>query len=73
MGLDASGQEDVPGQQGGALGVAFALVRSTDVLGTGVGTTGVSQTEVDGQSSHDAGGRDLAVDGVGDEVDVLAV
>ena len=32
------------------------LSGSTDVLSTGVGAAGVSQTEVDGQLGHDAGG-----------------
>ena len=43
------------------------MVGSTDVLGAVEGAAGVSQTEVHGQLSHDAGGRDFTVDGVGDD------
>merc|ERR1712205_73001 len=67
VGLHASGQEDVPGQQGGALGVAFALVGGADVLDSVVGAAGISQAEVHGQLSHDAGGGNFTVDGVGDD------
>ena len=43
------------------------MVWGTDVLDAVVGAAGVSQTEVHGQLSHDAGGRDFTVDGVGDD------
>ena len=65
--LDASWQEDVPGQQGGALGITHTLHRSTNILSTVVGAGYVSQTESNRQLSHDAGGGDRTVDGIGDD------
>ena len=62
-----SGQEHIPGEQGGALLVALALALGADVLSTIESAAGVSQAHVHGQHLHDAGRGQLAVDGVEDD------
>jgi hypothetical protein len=50
VGLDAGGQEDVPGEQGCALGGAgLATTFGANILGAGIGVTEISQPEIGGE------------------------